>query len=39
MECSPFRHRPGSLDRFIEGVGTPPEASEETAVASTADYP
>ena len=39
MERSPFRHRPGSLDRFIEGAGAPIEASEETAVTSTADYP
>ena len=39
MERSPFRHRPGSVDRFIEGAGEPSEASEETAVTSTADYP
>jgi hypothetical protein len=39
MERSTFRHRPGSVDRFIEGAGTPTEASEETAVTLTADYP
>ena len=39
MERRTFRHRPGSVDRFIEGAGAPSEASEETAVTSTADYP
>jgi hypothetical protein len=39
MERSTFRHRPGSLDRFIEGAGTPPEVSEETAATSAAAYP
>jgi hypothetical protein len=39
MERRTFRHRPGSVDRFIEGAGAPTEASEETAVASTAAYP
>src|SRR5687768_17291905 len=39
MERRTFRHRPGNLDRFIEGAGTPTEASEEMAVTSTAAYP
>ena len=39
MERRTFRHRPETLDRFIEGAGTPTEVSEETAVVSTADYP
>jgi hypothetical protein len=39
MERSTFRHRPGSVDRFIEGAGTSIEATEETVVTSTADYP
>jgi hypothetical protein len=39
MERSTFRHRPGSVDRFIEGAGIVTEATEETAVTSTADYP
>lgn len=39
MERRPFRHRPGSVDRFIEGAGTVTEATEETTVTSTAVYP
>jgi hypothetical protein len=39
MERRTFRHRPGGLDRFIEGAGTPTEVSEETTVTSTAAYP
>jgi hypothetical protein len=39
MERSPFRHRPGSVDRFIEGAGTVTEATEETTVTSTTVYP
>src|SRR5918997_5952199 len=39
MERRTFRHRPESLDRFIEGAGTPTEVAEETAVTSTAAYP
>jgi hypothetical protein len=39
MERNAFRHRPGNVDRFIEGAGTPIEAVEETAVTSAADYP
>ena len=39
MERRTFRHRPGGLDRFIEGAGTPTEVSEEMAVTSTAAYP
>jgi hypothetical protein len=39
MERRTFRHRPGSVDSFIEGAGASSEASEETAATSTADYP
>jgi hypothetical protein len=39
MERSAFRHRPGSVDKFIEGAGTPTEAPKETAMTSTAAYP
>jgi hypothetical protein len=35
MERSTFRHRPGSVDSFIEGAGTPIEASEETTATLT----
>ena len=39
MERSTFRHRPGSVDSFIEGAGTPTEASEETTATLTVGYP
>lgn len=38
MERSAFRHRPASVDKFIEGAGTPTEASEEAVSTSAPDY-